>query len=526
MLKKILLSTIAMSIFTAAAQDVKVGLSAEPTSIDPHYHDAFYNTSVLFNLYDGLITLDDTMQVQPGLAESWEIVSPTVWRFKLRDGVKFHDGSTFGAEDVIYSIRRIKDGHVINSPSPFTTYVSTISDIRDMGSNVIEIETAGPDPVLLNNLSFVGIISSPKDDIKFVEADDPIDTWPESLEFNEGKLAIGTGPYKFKSFKTGDQLVLEKNADYWGGAPAADTAYLYPMPDNGARTAALISGQVQVIDAVPVADIYRIDENENLGLVSAPSAITIFFMFDQFGEKTPKIEGKNPFLDQRVRKAFLQAIDRDTILENIMENIAEPADQMIPPTMHGYATDYVRPPYDPEAAKALLAEAGYPDGFKMTINAPNDRYVNDEKTAQAIAQMLARIGVDAAVETFPRSVYFTNASNFDFSLYMGATGAETGDASKALAAMVHSRDLDNGWGGGNRGRYANPKADALIEEAFKTVDAAQRYAMYAEASKLFAEDVATIPLYHVVGVFGTSKDVNFTPRMDQRMHLPNITFNN
>lgn len=140
--------------------------------------------------------------------------------------------------------------------------------------------------------------------------------------------------------------------------------------------------------------------------------------------------------------------------------------------------------------------------------------------------MLSRVGVDAAVETFPRSVYFTNASNFDYSLYMGATGAETGDASKALAAMVHSRDLDNGWGGGNRGRYANPQADKLIEDALQTVDADQRYAMYAEASKLFAEDVATIPLYHVVGVFGTSKDVNFTPRMDQRMHLPNIKFNN
>ncbi len=509
----------------SSANEVKIGLSAEPTSADPHYHDSFFNVSMLSNVYEPLVKLNYDMQIEPALAEKWEQPSPTTWRLHLRQGVKFHDGSNLDAADVIFSLRRNFYNKVPSSPSSFATYISSFKNVTKVDDYTIDIETKDIDSGFLNNLTYIMIVSSPDENIKFLEEEYEVKDWPGSKGFNSLELAVGTGPYKLVEFSPGDKFVLERFDDYWGEKPNVEKAYLYPMTDNGARIAALFSKQVDIIENVPVNDILRVDDTDGLNLVSSPTTVVLFFMFDQYGETTPKIEGKNPFLDVRVRKAFTMAIDREAIIDNIMQGIASPTDQMIPETILGHNPNIKLPDYDPEAAKALLAEAGYPNGFKMTINSPNDRYVNDEKITQAVSQMLSKIGIDAKIETFPRSVYFSKANNFEYSLYMGTTATEIGDASKPMKLMAHSRDLDNGMGGGNRGRYSNEKVDALIQEAFKTTDNEKRGKLYEEASQIFADDYALIPLFFTVGVHGVNDRVSYQPRPNQFMIISDIKIN-
>ncbi len=497
----------------AGAQELRVGLANEPTAIDPHYHNLTPNNALTASIFDALILQDDRQRLLPGLATSWEATDSTTWVFKLRQGVKWHDGKPFTADDVVFSFARAPE--VPNSPSSFATFTKgkTVTALDDF---TIQIVTSKPHPLTPNDVSQLKIISRAAAE------------GASTADFNSGKAAIGTGPFKFVEWVPNDRLILERYDDYWGDKPEWSRVVIKPIKSGPARVAALLAGDVDFIDKVPTPDIERLKTDPNLSLSQGTSNRVIYLHLDQFREDSPFVRAKdggpikNPLLDLRVRKAISKAINREAIVERVMENVAIAAGQLLPDGFFGVSDKLKVEPYDPKGAKALLAEAGVPDGFKLTIHGPNDRYINDAKIAEAIAQMLTRIGIDTSVETMPKSVYFKRASRGgpdgspEFSLVLVGWGAGTGEASSPLKSLIHTYDKSRGMGASNRGRHSDAKTDALIEEALATVDDAKREALLQEATELAIGNLAIIPLHYQVNTWGARKGLTYKARTDER----------
>jgi peptide/nickel transport system substrate-binding protein len=495
----------------AQAQSIKVGLFAEPSSMDPHYHNLGPNNAFSANIYDSLVLQDESQKLQPGLAVSWKPINDTTWEFKLREGVKFHDGSDFNADDVIFSMERAQN--VPNSPSSFALYLKgkTFKKVDDYTIHAI---TEEPYPLMPTDLSQMVVISNE------VGAD------VTTTQFNSGEAAIGTGQYKFVEWKPGNSIVIERNPDYWGDKADFERIEVKPIKSDPSRVAALLAGDVDFIDNVPTTDIEHLKSQDNIALAQGISNRIIYLHMDRFRDDSPFITGtnsKNPLNDLKVRQAISKAINRDLIVERVMEGVAIPAGQLLPEGMFG-TTDKLKPePYDPEAAKKLLADAGYPDGFGMTIHGPNDRYINDAKILQAVGQMLTRVGLDIKVETLPQNVFFKAASSGGpdntpkFSFILVGWGSGTGEASSPLKSLIHTVDKERGFGASNRGRYSNPEVDKLIEEALATVDDEKRADLLAQATELAISDLAIIPLHFQVNTWATRKDkkLEYLPRTDE-----------
>ncbi len=498
----------------AAAQDLTVGLAAIATSADPHFHRAGYNFDLRENISDALaFSSGVTGELEPRLAQSWEIVDDTKWVVTLEPNAKFASGNALGADDVIYSFCRVRN--VPNSPGLYSSFIGTIASLTDLGDGKLEITTKAPDPNLMRSLSNIGIVENPTEGtLAYDEETCGNDNWLSTNDFNSGATAAGIGHFKVRTFTPDVEIVLERNDDYYGEAAAYETVTIKALPDNSARIAALLGGSVDVINSVPINGIESIQSAGNLELVSAPSTLAIFFLADQGQEPTPKVtgtDGKNPFLDVRVRRALNLAINRTEIAETIMGGMAQPASQLIGEGVFGYNPDLPPYAYDPEAARALLAEAGYPNGFGLTLTAPADRYVNGAQVAQAVAAMLSQIGINVTLETFPRSVYFEKASAFEYSLYLAGAAADTGEGLSLMFNLAATRDTEKGWGGANRGRYSNPATDALLVEAQQTLDDAKREDLLRQASAQVYQDEGYVPLYHEYGVWATKADIVFEP---------------
>ncbi len=496
----------------AQAQTVKVGLFSEPSSMDPHYHNLGPNNAFSSNVYNSLILQDEQQKLIPSLAVSWKPINDTTWEFKLREGVKFHDGSEFNADDVMFTAERAPN--VPNSPSSFGTYLKgkTFEKVDDY---TIRVTTEQPYPLMPVDLSQIWIISN--------EVGEDVTT----SEFNDGSAAIGTGQYKFVEWRPGDRIVIERNDNYWGEKAAFDRIEVKPIKSNPSRVAALLAGDVDFIDNVPTADIARLKGEDEVVLASGISNRIIYLHMDRFRDDSPYItgtDGKNPLNDLKVRKAISKSINRDAIVARVMEGVAIPAGQLLPPGFFGTSEKLKPEPYDPEGAKQLLDEAGWGDGFGMTVHGPNDRYINDAKIAQAIGQMLTRIGIDAKVETMPKSVFFRDASRGGpdgepkFSFILVGWGSGTGEASSPLKSLIHTVDTEAGFGASNRGRYSNPEVDKLIEQALATVDDEAREALLAKATEMAIEDLAIIPLHYQVNTWATRKEagLKYLPRTDER----------
>lgn len=501
----------------AVADEVTIGIASEPSSMDPHYHNLGPNNSFASNIYDALIIQDEQQNLTPGLAVSWKPISDLVWEFKLREGVKFHDGSDFNADDVIFTAERAPN--VPNSPSSFGTYLKqkTFKKVDDF---TIHVSSEKPYPLMAVDLSNIQIISNE------VGAD------VKTGQFNDGSAMVGTGPYKFVEWKPSDSVVLVKNESYWGKPAVFDKVTMKPIKSNPTRVAALLAGDVDMIDNVPTSDIETLKKNADLSLNQGISNRVIYLHMDRFRDNSPYVtgsDGKNPFNDIRVRKAISMAINRKAIVDRVMEGVAIPAGQLLPPGFFGTSTKLKPVEYNPEQAKKLLAEAGYPNGFGLTIHGPNDRYINDAKIAQAIGQMLTRIGIKTQVETMPKSVYFRSASRGGpngepkFSFILVGWGSGTGEPSSPLKSLIHTKDKDQGFGASNRGRYSNPEADKLIEEALATVDDGKRAELLARATEIAIEDVAIIPLHYQVNTWATKKGFKYIPRTDERTSLRSLT---
>ncbi|MGH6943668.1 MAG: ABC transporter substrate-binding protein [Geminicoccaceae bacterium] len=493
----------------AAANEIRVGLALEPSSIDPHYHNLGPNNAFAMHIFDSLVEQDENQQLVPGLAVSWKPIDDHTWEFKLREGVKFHDGTPFTADDVIFTFERVPN--VPNSPSSFALYTKG-KTLKKVDDYTIDISTAGPYPLMPNDVSTIFILS--KESAEGATTGD----------FNSGEAAIGTGPYRFVEWVPGDRIIIEKNPDYWGEQPQFDRVTFKPITSAPARVAALLAGDVDMIDQVPTPDIEQLEQNADINLSQGVSNRVIYLHMDQFREHSPFVTGveKNPLLDVNVRKAISLGINREAIVSSVMEGVAIPAGQLLPEGFFGRSPNLKPDPYDPERAREMLAAAGYPDGFGLTLHSPNDRYINDAKIAQAVGQMLTKIGIETEVVTMPKSVYFSRASSGgpdktpEFSFILVGWGSGTGEASSPLKSLLATFDREQGMGASNRGRYSNPEVDRLLQEALATVDDAAREKLLAQATDIaIGQDEGIIPLHYQVNVWASRKPWKYTPRTDE-----------
>lgn len=493
----------------ASAQELKIGLGTEPTSIDPLFHNLNPNSQIARNIFDWFIKQDERQRLTgDGLVTSWKTIDDTTWEFKLRPDAVFSDGSKVTPEDVAFSIERA--AKVPNSPSAFTIYTKEVSEIVPVDATTIRIKTKGPYPLLPNDLSNIAIQSKKAAEGKTTE------------DFNKGVATLGAGPYKFVEWVPGDRLVLERNEKYWGPKPAWKRVVMRPIPSAATRVAALLSGDVDFVDEVPPSDIKNLKAKGNVHLVSTVSNRVIYLHVDTNRDKSPfvfdksgKPLDKNPLKDLRVRKAMSKAINRQAIVDRVMEGSAIPAGQLLPEGFFGVSPNLKVEPYDLKGAKKLLAEAGYPDGFKLTLHSPNDRYINDKDVAQAVAQMLSRAGIDTAVDAMPKSVFFSRASKLEFSLMLVGWGSGTGEASSPLKSLLATYDPAKGWGPSNRGRYSNPKLDELLGEALKTIDDGKREKLLQQATEVGINDLGIIPLHYEVSTWGMRKGLAYTGNTNQ-----------
>ncbi|RIY01409.1 ABC transporter substrate-binding protein [Aureimonas flava] len=490
----------------AQTDAIRIALAAPPTTVDPHLQSNAPNNALATHIFDSVVVNDPRSQSVPGLASSWTVLDDTRWEFQLREGVVFSDGTPFTAEDVIASLDRAT---TIESTSSFRTYTRSIKSATAGEGNKLLIETNAPDPLLPNSLSRIRIVSAQHKDAP-------------SADFNSGKAAIGTGPFVLAEYVPGNRVVLMRNDRYWGDKFPWARVEMQIVSDEAARLAALLSGDFDLIEEMPYQGIRNVEASDRFHVIRGTSSRVVYLAMDQARDVSPFVLSKsgapldrNPLKDAKVRKALSLAINRKAIAERVMEGNAEPASQFLPKGEPGTSPEIDVDPYDPEAAKALLAEAGYPDGFRLTIHGPNDRYVNDAKIVQAVAQMFTRIGVATAVDVMPWSVYSAKNSRAEFSLSLSSWGVNTGETSNPMTAIVATPDKEKGLGASNSGRYSNPKVDEMLAEAKSIIDDARRNALLSEISTVVFGEHAILPLHYEAVVVGAKKTIDYTTRADQ-----------
>ena len=444
------------------------------------------------------------------MAESWSNIDNLTWEVKLRKGVTFHDGSPFTAEDVVFSLERAPN--VPNSTASFAQSVANIERMEIVDDHTIRFTSKSPHPLFVESIGTVYIVS--KAAVEGKESDD----------FNSGSAAIGTGPYKFVSWSPGDRLTLQRNDDYWGEKPAYANVTMRFISNDAARVAALLSGAVDLIDLVPPADLPSLRGNAELKVYDTPTVRLIYLALNQQDDAPHLTDlagnalSSNPFKDARVREAVSLMIDRQAIIDRLLYGAGEPAGQIVPQGVFGYNPDIGVPQANVDRAKALLTEAGYPDGFGVTIHSSNDRFSQDAELAQILGQFLARGGLKVnAVETLPYSVYSKDAGKNAYGAFVFSYGNSTGESSRGLLSAIHSYDKD-GTGNGtlNRFRYSNPEFDEAVRAAAAIFDPAEREAALQSAAALAATDTPVVPLYFQALSWASKASVDYTPRRDER----------
>lgn len=511
---------VSLAALPASAESLTIGLASEPTAADPHYHNVSTNNGLARHIYSYLTTTDGNSQLVPDLAESWTAEDDKTWLFKLREGVKFSNGDAFDADDVIFTFCR-----AVNNPTnvagSFGEELGNVASIEVVDPLTLRVKTNSVEPLLPEILGTIAILSESTLEhgaLTYAPATGCGVTapWPTADDFNNGKLAIGTGPYVLDSFTKGSKVVLKRNDSYFGAAPHWDTVNLIPVPTAGPRLAGLLAGDYDFIESPSARDIPRLEGK--FDHVAKPSNRVIFLQPDVGRAESPFVkahDGKNPLADIRVRQAMSMAIDRDTIVARVMDGFATPAYQFAPDGMYGADPERAVLEYNPTRAKELLAEAGYPDGFSLTFAATNDRYINDAQVSQAVAQYLTRVGIKTELDSMNRSIFFTRRAAREFSLSMGGWGNAAGGAASFLRQYVATEDKEAVVGGSNYGVWSDPEFDKLIREAIVTVDAEAREGLVQKASRRAVEQMGFIPLHYESSLWAFRKGLNYEGRMDQ-----------
>ena len=501
----------------AEAKTFRWANDGDANSMDPYAREETFLLLFDQSMYEPLIRRDRTMKQAPGLATEWSRTDPTTWRFKLRQGVKFHDGTPFTADDVVFSVdRATHPGSNLSGP------LASVKEVRKIDDYTVDFITDGPNPILPYNLPTVAIMSK-----KWCEEHNA--TRAADLTKNEESYATrhanGTGPFMLQEREPDVKTMLVKNPNWWGlkDEPVDLDEVVFSRIANAAtRVAALLSGELDMIYTVPPQDTDRIAKTAGMKVWQTPELRTIFLGMDQSRDELleSSVKGKNPFKDKRVRQAFYQAIDEDAIAAKVMRGFAHPTALIVGPGINGYdpALDK-RYPYDPAAAKKLLAEAGYPDGFEVGFDCPNDRYVDDEAICQAVVAMLARVGVKAKLLAQTRAKFFAkiNGPHYDTSFYLLGWTPGTYDALNALQALAATRQ--GKLGNFNVGGYSNPQLDELIKQIQVELDSEKRNEAIGRALTLLKEDFAYIPLHQQVVAWATRANVDLAQTGDNFFQL-------
>lgn len=494
----------------AHAAEIKIALAADITSMDPQFANLPGNLTAARHMFDALTTLDAEGRLQPALAESWSRVDALTWELRLRKGVLFQDGSPLTAEDVVYSLAR--PATLTSSPATLNGFLKDIAKAEAQPGGLVRLTTSTSLAVLPNYLSAVPIVSQ-----KATQGLKPED-------FETGRGMVGTGPYRFARFLRGDRLELVRNDQYWGAKPHFDKAVLRIMPNAPARTAALLSGEVDAIAAAPAADLPRIQNNPNLVVYRKPTARVTFWVMNQFSDALPggtDLAGKplavTPLKDVRVRQAFAKAIDRQAIASRAMEGLGVATQNTIPSTMFGYNPALMPERPDPDGARKLLAEAGYPQCFGLSLYARNDNHPTEPLQAQAVGQMLSRLGCKVKVESIPTSVLFTRANKLELGMLLMSAGTDGGDMGVSLEYMF-SNPSNNPFRKINIQTYDSPAFWKPLREGLQATDDGRRAELYRQVSQVLHDEAGILPTTLIVGAWAARKGVRITPRVDERLY--------
>ncbi|CAN7331637.1 peptide/nickel transport system substrate-binding protein [Acidovorax sp. 93] len=508
-----LFTALAAASLVAQAQTIRIANQGDSLSMDPHSLNESLQLSVTGNVYEPLVGRNKDLSLAPALATSWKQTSPTVWRFELRKGVQFHDGTPFTADDVVFSFGRTQvEG------SDMKSYTNDFKEVRKIDDHTVEIETKTPFPILPDVISLVYMMSK-----KWCETNQalgPVDR-RKGIENAASFRANGTGPFRLRERQPNVRSVFTRNGSYWGKIEGNVSEVVFtPIGNDATRVAALLSGEVDVMEPVPVQDIERVNGSANTRAITGPELRTIFLGMDQKRDELlySNVKGKNPFKDKRVRQAFYQAIDIEGIKKTVMRGASNPSALLVGPGINGFQPDAKRLPYDVEAAKKLMAEAGYPNGFEVAMNCPNDRYVNDGRICQTVAANLSRINVKINLQAETKGTYFPKVLRRDTSFYMLGWTPATYDSHNALNALMRCVD-DKGSGQFNLGAYCNPKVDELTLKIQAETDKVKRNAMIKEVFDLHAADVGHIPLHQQALAWGVGKNVKLVQLADNFMHF-------
>lgn len=515
-LHSIVVTSLAWAATAAGAADLKIGFNAEVSSADPHIHQT-QNRNVWMHVYEPLVKQDNNLRPSPGLARGWRTADPLTWVFTLRPNVVFHDGSTFDAEDVKASIERAKN---LAGPRTLKSYLKDIQSINVVDPLTIQIKTSLPAPATPDSLSLVPIL--PKE----------IATVATEESFAQGKSAIGTGPYKYSEWVRGQRVTLVRNDKYWGGVEPWNKVTFEFLLKEPSRASALLSGSVDVINGATASVVEALGRNDKLAHVDGQSYMLNYLFFDmrpvaQFvTDASGKPISPNPFLNAKVRQAVSLAINRDVLAKRVMKGDATPTAQVVPEGYFGFDPSLKPAASDPARAKALLAEAGFPQGFNLTLNCTNDRYLNDAKMCEAIGQMLTQVGIKTSVQTTPFAVLQPRLTSpkpdQEVSMAMWGIGAVFGDSIQPMIAVNMTRDDKRGTGASNYGRQSNPQVDALLAKANETISPADREELQRKAIRAIVEDTAYVPIQHLKASYAFRKGLTVVPRGDGFIFATNV----
>lgn len=485
---------------------INLSQGSDVLTMDPYFKNESPTIAVLMNIFDPLTDVDHDLKLVPGLAESWESKSPLLWEFKLREGVKFHNGQDFDAEDVRYSIIRARDW----PQSRQKAEVATIKEIKIVDPHTVHFEMAAPDSVLPKRLISVFMIDKETTEAGIAKEGDSF----------LGQNPNGTGAYKLKEWIKDSHCLLEANESHWRGAPEVKQIRFLAVSNDNTRIAKFLSGEIDILGQVPVRDVERVKSTPGYSVIEQPSLRLIYLGLDTGRDKTPGVSTSppNPLKDIRVRQAIYAAINEDLIIEKVMHGHAVAAGQLFPEGVVGYVPEIQREPYDLQKARRLMSEAGYDRGFQIRLDAPNDRYVNDAQIAQAIASQLAQINIMVAPNAMPKARFFPEEEEGNFSFFLIGWTNPNGDGYGTFDHLLHTMDAEKNLGGANTStNYSNPEVDRLTEAAAAEFDPAKREQLLQEAVRIVMLDLPHIPLHFQTDIYAISNRVEWRPRRDVQM---------
>jgi len=509
---KILIAAAALAVAVPLhAATLKWAAQNDILTLDPHSQNHATTNSILQHSYEGLVRYTKDYKVEPALATGWKEMSPTQWRFTLRKNVKFHDGSPFTADDVVFSYKRI-----IQPQGTMQIYVTGVKDVVKVDDFTVDLILSGPVPILLRNIVDFRIMSKAWSEKNRAQN---IQDYKAKEETYASRNVNGTGPYIIKSWAPDQRIVMTANKGWWGKLDGNVTEVIYtPIKADATRVSALLAGDVDMVTDLPTQDVDRLRKSPNVKVLDGHEVRTIFIAMDQHNNELAysNVKGKNPFKDVRVRKALNIAIDRELIRKTTMRGLSIPAAILVAPGVHGHSKDIdavLKP--DVAGAKKLLAEAGYPNGFEFTLDCPNNRYVNDEKICQALVSMWAKAGLTVKLNSMPFANFIPKILKHDSSAYMLGWGVATFDALYTLQSLVRTKTT-GADGNFNLGRVSDPKLDNTIDAIKIATDPKARDALLREALVKTRDEHYYVPLHHQLRPWAMKKSVTTVHSADDR----------